>query len=64
MTKAEAERETLIRWRALPLKDRQTYKQATVFAAKLANELNFVTLGTKERIIVAWLARDLLANGQ
>jgi hypothetical protein len=63
LTKAEAERETLSRWRALPAMDRRTYKQAMAFAAKLSAELVFPTLGTRDRIILAWLARDLLRSG-
>ena len=59
MTKDEAQREAMRRWRELPIMNRQTHKQAAQFAEVLAAELDFHTMGSKQRIIEAWLVRDI-----
>ncbi len=59
MTKDEAEREAIRRWRALPVMNRQTQSQAEVFAAALADELDFRTMGNERKVITAWLVRDI-----
>ena len=59
MTKDEAQREAMRRWRELPIMNRQTQKQATQFAEVLAAALDFHTMGNKQRIIQAWLVRDI-----
>jgi hypothetical protein len=58
-TKDEAREETLRRWHALPDDDRQSVEQANVFAAALADDLNFRTMGNTRRVILGWLVRDL-----
>lgn len=62
MTKAEAEAEALKRWRSRPLTSRRTIDDALAFAKTLNAELQFETLGRKERIVEAWLLRDLHAS--
>ena len=59
MTKDEAFQEALRRWHKLPEEDRQTISQAQVFAAGLADELDFRTMGNERKVIEAWLVRDL-----
>lgn len=59
MTKDEAHTEALRRWRELPIMKRQTHKQANEFAAALAVALDFHTMGSTERVIAAWLVRDI-----
>ena len=39
--------------------DRQTLEQAEFFAAALAGELDFRTMGNSRKIILGWLVRDL-----
>lgn len=59
LSKDEAHREAIRRWRALPAEDRQTHVQASVFAAALAEELDFRTMTNRRRLIEAWLIEDL-----
>ncbi len=59
MTKDEAHKEALKRWRELPIASRQTVSQALDFAKTLDAVLEFDTLGNRPRIIEAWLIRDL-----
>ena len=59
MTKDEARQESLRRWRALPEEERATIDQAQVFAAGLAEELDFRTMGNERKVIAAWLVRDI-----
>ena len=59
LTKDEAFHEALRRWRKLPEEDRQTISQAQVFAAGLADALDFRTMGNERKVIEAWLVRDL-----
>jgi hypothetical protein len=59
LTKDEAQREAMRRWRELPIMNRQTQKQAAQFAELLAAALDFHTMGNKQRIIQAWLVRDI-----
>lgn len=40
--------------------DRQSFMQAQVFAAGLAEELDFRTMGNERKVIAAWLVRDIL----
>ena len=39
--------------------ERQTTDQAQVFAASLADELDFRTMGNERKVIAAWLVRDI-----
>ena len=59
MTKDEAFHEALRRWHELPQDERQTHTDAKVFAASLAELLNFRTMANERKIIEAWLVRDL-----
>lgn len=59
MTKDEAEREAIRRWRELPPAGRKTLDHALDFAKVLLPELEFHTLGNRHRIIEAWLVREL-----
>jgi hypothetical protein len=63
LTKDEARAEALRRWRELPADERATHEQAQVFAAGLADELDFRTMGNERKVITAWLVRDLEARG-
>jgi hypothetical protein len=58
-TKDEAREESLRRWRALPATERQTIAQAQIFAAALAGQLDFRTMGNSRMVILGWLVRDL-----
>jgi hypothetical protein len=64
LTKDEAFQEALRRWHSLPEQDRQTISQAQVFAAGLAAELDFRTMGNERKVIEAWLVRDLEQSKQ
>lgn len=59
MTKEEARREVVRRWRALPYRDRQTHASLSQFAHALAQEISFDTLGDRVRLIEAWLVKDV-----
>lgn len=59
LTKDEAQTEAMRRWRDLPIMNRQTHEQAGEFAEILAAALDFHTMGNKQRIIEAWLVRDI-----
>lgn len=59
MTKDEAERLTLKLWREQPILKRREPADATAFAKVIAAKVQFDTLGNRERIIEAWLNRDL-----
>ena len=58
-TKDEAREESLRRWHALPPTERQTIDQAQIFAAALAGQLDFRTMGNSRMVILGWLVRDL-----
>ncbi len=62
MTKDEAYEEAVRRWRELPAAERRDFDQAQVFAASLAEELDFRTMGNERKVIAAWLVRDLAAS--
>ena len=59
LTKDEAREESLRRWRELPLEERLTHSHAAVFAAALAGQLDFRTMGNARKVIEAWLVHDL-----
>jgi hypothetical protein len=58
MTKEEAQREAVRRWRELPVTNQQL-ENVPEFARLLLPALTFDTLGDRERIIAAWLVRDI-----
>ena len=59
MTKDEAHREALGRWRKLPIMERQTYLQAQTYGRILAESLDFHTMGDPLRVITSWLVDDI-----
>jgi hypothetical protein len=59
LTKDEARTEALRRWRELPPGDRRTHEQAAAFATQLARELDFRTMSEVQKVIMAWLVRDM-----
>lgn len=63
MTKGEAERECIRRWRDLPRQQRATLDQAAAFAASLVGEMDFPTSGDRAHFIRDWLQRDLQLRG-
>lgn len=62
MTKDEAQQVALRRWHELPPAERKTPEQAQVFAASLADDLDFRTMGNERKVIAAWLVRDIEAG--
>jgi hypothetical protein len=59
LSKDDAREESLRRWRDLPPEDRETSEQAQVFAAALADDLDFRTMGNSRRVIFGWLTREM-----
>jgi hypothetical protein len=62
MTKEDGEREAIRRWLLLPEHMRQSYEDAEAFAKRLVIELNFPTVTSRERLIAAWLMRELFRS--
>jgi hypothetical protein len=59
LTKEEAQAEALRRWHELPEAERNSHEKAQVFAAGLAEELDFRTMGNERKVIAAWLVLEL-----
>lgn len=59
MDKREAHAKILSLWRERPPAERRTYKHAIDFAATVASEVEFETLGNKLKIIEGWLVKDV-----
>lgn len=59
MTKQEAEQEAIRRWYLLPSYDRESYEQAEAYAIRLDLELDFPTITSRQRLIAAWLIREV-----
>ena len=59
LSKEEAHREAIRRWHNLPDDERRTHMHAQVFAAGLAEELTFRTMGDRRRVIEAWLVQEM-----
>ena len=55
MTKDEAREESLRRWQALAAEERETLEHAQIFAAALAGQLDFRTMGNARKVILGWL---------
>lgn len=64
LTKDEAHHEAVRRWHELPPGERQTHVQAQVFAASLADDLDFRTMGNERKVIAAWLVREIDETGE
>ena len=62
MDKKEAEQEALQLWRELPAQNRADIDHALAFAELIAKQLPFDTLGNHDKIVAAWLIRDLKAS--
>lgn len=62
MTKDEAKQFVIKRWRALPLRHRQDYRDAIAQAEELAASVQFHTMGDQKQIILAWLIKELEAQ--
>lgn len=58
LSKDEAEREAIRRFRLLPAHQRQQYEDCEAYALRLEHELDFPSFMTKRRLIAAWLIRD------
>ena len=63
MSKIEAERECIQRWRDLPRQERSTNDQAASFATRLMDDIDFPTSGDRHSFIRGWLQRDLALRG-
>jgi hypothetical protein len=64
MDKAAAEKEAIRLWRALPVKERMSLRQAVAFAKTIAPELEFETLGNRARIVEGWIAHDFMRTAE
>jgi hypothetical protein len=64
LSKPEAERECIRRWRELPRGQRSTLEQAAEFAVLLMDEVTFATSGDRYHFIRGWLQRDLQLRGK
>ena len=63
LTKDQAQAEAIRRWRELPISN-QTTDMAMEFAKVLFAALEFETLGDRQKIITAWLIRDVQTRQQ
>lgn len=63
LEKAEAKRAALQLWRELPAQNRSDVQHAVEFARLIARQLPFETLGDHDKIVAAWLIRDIQPSG-
>jgi hypothetical protein len=59
MIKQDAEREAIRRWYDLPAHARETQDDAVAYSHRLAAELDFHTVSSKQKLIAAWLIREM-----
>ena len=59
LSKDEAREESLRRWRTLVPEERETLEHAQVFAAALAEQLDFRTMGNARKVILGWLINEM-----
>ena len=59
LSKQDAEHEAIRRWYQLPAQDRETQDDATNYSHRLAAELDFDSITTKQKLIAAWLIREM-----
>ncbi len=59
LSKQDAEREAIRRWYLLPPAERQTQDDAANYSHRLAGELDFERITTKQKLIAAWLIREM-----
>ena len=62
LTKQDAEREAIRRWYELPEDLRQTPDDAEAFAAYIVDDLVFPSVTSRERLLGAWLMRELFRS--
>jgi len=62
VTKQEAEAEIIRRWYELPADMRQTPDDAEAFAAHIAHQFDFHSVLDKEKLLGAWLMRELFRS--
>jgi hypothetical protein len=61
ISKTDAQRIVLDRWRRLPERRRQTSEDAEAFAAE-CKDVVFETLGDRQKVIFGWIIREMEAN--
>jgi hypothetical protein len=59
MTKQDAEQEAIRRWYLLPEHLRDSFEHAEAYAMRLDHELDFYTVTSRQRLIAAWLIREI-----
>jgi hypothetical protein len=59
LSKQEAEAEAIRRWYRLPPHQRQTCEDAEAYATRLVVALEFYSVTGRQRLIAAWLIREL-----
>lgn len=59
LSKQDAEREVLRRWYLLPPDQRGSYEHAEAYSKRLDIELEFRTMTSKQKLIAAWLIREV-----
>ena len=59
LSRQDAEREVIKRWYLLAPFQRETYEDAEAYATRLDAELDFYTVTSRQRLIAAWLIREL-----
>jgi hypothetical protein len=64
LNRQDAEREVIRRWYLLPAFQRQSYEDAEAYATRLDQELDFYTVTSRQRLIAAWLIRELQRERQ
>jgi len=62
VTTQEAEAEIIRRWYELPPDLRQTADDAEAFAAHIADQFDFYSVLDKEKLLGAWLMRELFRS--
>ena len=61
MTKQEAEQEAIRRWYLRPEHLRDSFEHAEAYAMRLEHELDFYCVTSRQRLIAAWLIREICA---
>jgi hypothetical protein len=61
MTKQEAEQEAIRRWYLLPEHLRDSFEHAEAYGMRLEHELDFYCVTSRQRLIAAWLIREICA---
>jgi hypothetical protein len=64
LSKDEAQREAIRRWYELPADMRQTPDDCELFAEHIAPQLDFDSVTSRERLLAAWLMRELFRTSE